>query len=134
MGDDPAGLIERLAGVTSAVNTFAPEESAEFRRTLDDLADRMEHAVQLLRHVVERINPTTPVKDLHLTPRELEVLSSLAEGLSNTEIASRCWISENTVKFHLKNLFRKFEVRNRGQAIMLAKVIHRRINPSPHRR
>ena len=54
-----------------------------------------------------------------LTRRELEVLSALAAGQTNKEIANELHLSPNTVKFHLKNLFQKLDVHNRSQAIAL---------------
>jgi two-component system nitrate/nitrite response regulator NarP len=54
-----------------------------------------------------------------LTARETELLGMLANGWSNTQIASRTGISENTVKYHLKNLYDKLEVRNRAMAVAL---------------
>jgi LuxR family transcriptional regulator, maltose regulon positive regulatory protein len=133
MPEDAAKLLEQVADTVAAGQPLTGDVGAEFRRALDDLADRMENAVRSLRQIVELIHPAAQVKDLHLTPREMEVLSSLAEGLSNAEIATRCWISENTVKFHLKNLFRKMEVRDRGQAIMMARLIRRQLVPSEAR-
>ena len=52
-----------------------------------------------------------------LTQREKEVLDLLSVGLANDEIASRLFISRNTVKFHIKNIFIKMDVRNRIQAL-----------------
>jgi two-component system nitrate/nitrite response regulator NarP len=54
-----------------------------------------------------------------LTKRELEILSSLAAGRTNKEIAAQKGVSTNTVKYHIKNLFEKLGVSNRGQAIAL---------------
>jgi DNA-binding NarL/FixJ family response regulator len=51
-----------------------------------------------------------------LTERELAVVEAVARGLSNREIASELWITEQTVKFHLGNIFRKLEVANRTEA------------------
>jgi DNA-binding NarL/FixJ family response regulator len=51
-----------------------------------------------------------------LTRRELEVLECAAQGLSNRQIADRFWLSEQTVKFHLANAFRKLGVSNRTEA------------------
>ena len=59
-----------------------------------------------------------PEPKLHslLTPREIEVLGALAEGLSNKLIAHRLGISQHTVKFHIESLFRKLGVRSRSKA------------------
>jgi DNA-binding NarL/FixJ family response regulator len=55
-----------------------------------------------------------------LTPRELEVLEALAQGLSNEEIAKELVISEKTVKTHLGNIFSKLHVEGRVQAMLYA--------------
>jgi NarL family two-component system response regulator YdfI len=54
----------------------------------------------------------------HLTPRELEVLDVLAEGLSNRAIAARLQISEHTVKFHISSIFAKLGAENRTDAVL----------------
>ena len=54
-----------------------------------------------------------------LTKRELEILASLAAGRTNKEIAAEKAVSTNTVKYHIRNLFEKLGVNNRGQAIAL---------------
>jgi DNA-binding CsgD family transcriptional regulator len=59
-----------------------------------------------------------------LTPRELEVLAALAEGLTNKAIARRLNISLHTVKFHIESLFRKLGARTRTEAV--AKASERR--------
>lgn len=55
-----------------------------------------------------------------LTRRELEMLKALGRGLSNQAIAKELWISEQTVKFHLRNIYRKLGVSTRIEAARLA--------------
>ena len=55
-----------------------------------------------------------------LTPRELEVLKLIASGATNVEVAARLWVTRQTVKFHLRNVYRKLDVANRTQASHLA--------------
>jgi DNA-binding NarL/FixJ family response regulator len=52
-----------------------------------------------------------------LTGRELAVLQALAQGQSNKEIARSLWLAEQTVKFHLTNIYRKLDVRGRTEAV-----------------
>jgi DNA-binding NarL/FixJ family response regulator len=59
-----------------------------------------------------------------LTPREVEVLAALAEGMTNKAIARRLDISLHTVKFHVESLFRKLGARTRTEAV--AKAVERR--------
>ena len=52
-----------------------------------------------------------------LTPRETEVLSLLAEGMANKEIAARLAFSTHTAKFHVESLLRKLDAANRAEAV-----------------
>lgn len=55
-------------------------------------------------------------KNLGLTQRESEILNLIQIGLSNREIGEKLFVSENTIKFHLKNIYIKLDVKNRIQA------------------
>ena len=55
-----------------------------------------------------------------LTPREREILESLASGLSNKEIGEMLFLSEKTVKHYMTNILQKLQVRNRVEAALLA--------------
>jgi DNA-binding NarL/FixJ family response regulator len=59
-----------------------------------------------------------PGFELGLTLRESEVALFLAQGLRNRDIASALWVSENTVKTHLKSIFQKTSVTSRAEAIV----------------
>jgi DNA-binding CsgD family transcriptional regulator len=61
-----------------------------------------------------------------LTPRELDVLAALAEGMTNKAIARRLNISLHTVKFHVESLFRKLGARTRTEAVAKASERRRR--------
>jgi len=68
-------------------------------------------------------NPGRPAKDPlleDLTPRENEMLGALAEGLSNAEIAHRYFLSEATVKTHVRRILTKLHLRDRVQAVVYA--------------
>jgi DNA-binding CsgD family transcriptional regulator len=60
---------------------------------------------------------------LGITPRELEILELIAQGLSNKEIAARVFVSENTVKTHSSRVFDKLGARRRTQAVQLGKEL-----------
>jgi DNA-binding NarL/FixJ family response regulator len=55
-----------------------------------------------------------------LTERELAILTALAQGLSNAAIAKQLWVAQQTVKFHLTNIYRKLGVTNRTEAARYA--------------
>ena len=57
-----------------------------------------------------------------LTRRELEILQLVAEGHSNSQLARMLWVTEQTVKFHLSNIYRKLDVANRTEASRWAQL------------
>jgi DNA-binding NarL/FixJ family response regulator len=57
---------------------------------------------------------------LKLTDRELEVLRLVAKGLNNREVAKELFISENTVKNHVRNILEKLQLHSRMEAVMYA--------------
>jgi DNA-binding NarL/FixJ family response regulator len=64
----------------------------------------------------------SPSEHSVLSGRELEVLRLVAAGSTNNEIARRLWVTEQTVKFHLSNIYRKLDVGNRTEASRYAHV------------
>ena len=61
-----------------------------------------------------------PGREIGLTERESELLSLLSTGMTNRELGSHLYVSENTIKTHLRSLYAKLGVRNRAQAASLA--------------
>ncbi len=102
---DPASLAETIRVVCSGGSVYPPAVLAKFCAQISQ--SKKEVAV---------IAEKQPGDDL--TPRELEILQCLADGLSNREIAVQLKISEKTVKNHLSNLFRKIDVCDRTQAVL----------------
>ena len=83
-------------------------------------------APSITRRLVERFaprpgGPGLPGRDLSvLTPRELEVLGLIAQGMSNAELASALTLSAATVKTHVARILAKLDLRDRVQAVVLA--------------
>jgi two-component system NarL family response regulator len=74
-----------------------------------------ETVAHLLRH-----REITAARKPTLTGREIEVLQAIAEGLTSKEIGERLFISENTVKNHVRNILDKLGLRSRSEAVMYA--------------
>lgn len=107
------GSIDRAldAGVSAYVVKGArPEDLAWAVRQVFD------HTVFLNRRR-PRLSPTEHLGTVgQLTRREEEILRLAAEGLSNAELANKLWVTEQTIKFHLSNVYRKLGVSNRTEA------------------
>jgi DNA-binding NarL/FixJ family response regulator len=76
-------------------------------------------------NVVHRYEPAAAAateNDCPLTDRELEILRLVAEGYTNGRIARELWVTEQTVKFHLSNTYRKLGVANRTEASRYAHI------------
>jgi DNA-binding NarL/FixJ family response regulator len=88
----------------------------------DDLASAIrqafQHSVYLAPSQVTApaLAAPVPADDFGLTRRELEILQLVAEGHSNAALARMLWVTEQTVKFHLSNIYRKLDVANRTEA------------------
>lgn len=94
--------------------------------------DALAHFLKLLRDALPdaAAGSTGTLPSAHAMPREdfsareREILRHVAAGHSNSVIGDQLQISENTVKWHLKNLFQKLEVRNRTAAVAAARRMH----------
>lgn len=94
----------------------------------DDIASAVrqafDHSIFLSSVSVNGSAPThaRDSEDVGLTRRELEILRLVSEGHSNTQLAQMLWVTEQTVKFHLSNIYRKLDVANRTEAARWAQV------------
>jgi DNA-binding NarL/FixJ family response regulator len=75
---------------------------------------------------------TVGVADDDLTTREREILRLVSHGMTNGQIARELWVTEQTVKFHLSNVYRKLGVSNRTQASRYAHMNGLMRRPGPH--
>jgi DNA-binding NarL/FixJ family response regulator len=134
--DDRSVLTALRAGARGYLTKDA--SGAEIRHALQQVIDNqavIDPAVQ--HHVVDAI-ATLPSAGARrsssplpagLTPREAEVLSLIAAGMSNREIAEHLVISEGTVKSHINHLLPKIDARDRAQAVTFA--YRRGLAPTP---
>jgi len=112
------------AGATGFLRKDAPPERLlAFVRAAGEGDALLDPAIT--RRLVERyVHPRShggaTGKLAELTPRELEVLSQVARGRSNAEIAGHLYLSEATVKTHVSRILAKLDLRDRVQAVVLA--------------
>ncbi|MCB0270663.1 MAG: response regulator transcription factor [Calditrichaeota bacterium] len=78
-------------------------------------------AASLFSRVAELVANKSPKESVKLTPREIEVISKIAEGLSNKEIAQNLSIETQTVKNHIHNILDKLQLHNRLEAVVYAR-------------
>jgi len=93
----------------------------------DDLAiavrQAFEHSIYLPKKTSHGTQPAPALLDSHeLTKREIEILHLVAEGHSNARLAKMLWVTEQTIKFHLSNVYRKLGVSNRTEASRWAQL------------
>jgi DNA-binding NarL/FixJ family response regulator len=101
----PAEIVNAIRSVVAGEAWLDP---AVARRLIDEFAARPEP------------HTPTPAEMAQLTPREREVLSLMARGLSNADVALELFISEATVKTHLARVMMKLGVREKAQAVAAA--------------
>jgi len=112
--DDPATVDEAL---TAGADAFISKTAAA-----DDLASALRQVFSQSLFIGPRRVPTqSPAVNgqgagSELTKREIEILALVAQGYSNTRVANLLWVTEQTVKFHLSNIYRKLGVANRTEA------------------
>jgi LuxR family maltose regulon positive regulatory protein len=115
---EPGGFIRIFVDEGSPMAHLLYE--ARERNILPDYAGRLLAAFSVAQPEQSTASKTPPKKSEWVEPlseRELEVLQLIAEGLTNQEIATRLFLTLNTVKVHTRNIYGKLGVNNRTQAV-----------------
>jgi DNA-binding NarL/FixJ family response regulator len=116
VSDDVSDLFEAIKKGAQGylLKNLNPSDWIEYLHSLarDDANMPKEVACRILK---ELSPPSQPIEDSVLTAREQEILTRVAQGLSNKSIAQELFISEYTVKNHLKNIMQKLHLNNRVQ-------------------
>lgn len=103
-------------------NAFAHGASGYIVKSIDaaDLGPAIRQAIEGTAYhpsaFIAEHSGNSAAKSVGLTERELTIVKAIARGLSNDAVAKELWITEQTVKFHLTNVYRKIGVRNRTEA------------------
>ena len=117
--DDPAQIDAAFAAGATAyiVKTASPDDiEVALRQTFGP-------SLFLARDQEAGRAPVTPNgPSVALTERQAQILELVADGRSNNEVARALWVTEQTVKFHLSNIYRKLGVANRTEASRWAQV------------
>lgn len=104
---------ELLGALRSLQNGGAPIDPLVARKMLGLFSPAQDSAAQNTAKYVQ--------EESNLTPRELELLKFIAQGLTNLEIATEMALSVNTVEWYSKKIYRKLHVRNRMAAVVMAR-------------
>jgi DNA-binding NarL/FixJ family response regulator len=120
----PNDFHESAASVRHRLGERAWFEAYEASRKLNS-----EQAMRLADDAVSALQEELQRRSSDLTPREIEVLHLVADGLSNAEIAERLVLSERTVHAHLRSIFDKLGVNTRTAAVHATSWLFARVSP-----
>jgi DNA-binding NarL/FixJ family response regulator len=117
-----ADRLQLRARLPPGVEVVAEHDTPEDARRANDAADAVMSAPTAPESENRGPKPEAGSRNLveHLTPREAQVLSLMAEGLSNRGIADRLHISDQTVKFHVASIMGKLGTANRVETVRVA--------------
>jgi DNA-binding NarL/FixJ family response regulator len=127
-----AGLLETLELLVTqawAYERALPTDNYPARAAVATLGELAHQALNDAHELVSLLE-TAKTPDHNLSPRESEVLTLAAGGLTNKEIAYRLGISDRTVQFHMNSIFNKTGTSSRTEAVALA-VQNGWLSPSP---
>ena len=122
MGGRLEGLLETLGLLVAQARAYEralPPDNYPARAAVATLGELARQALNEARDLAGSLEPA-PAAPHPFSPRELQVLSLAAEGLTNKEIAYRLGLSERTVQFHMNSIFNKTGTGSRTEAVALA--------------
>ena len=115
--------IEAAFAAGASVYCIRTAEEGDFASAIRQVFARSIYIAANRHQTPTRSTTAEPDPAAHqLTRRELEILRLVAEGHSNSQLAQLLWVTEQTVKFHLSNIYRKLNVANRTEASRWAQL------------
>jgi DNA-binding NarL/FixJ family response regulator len=118
---DPEWLQEMFEAGATGVISKATHPTTLATLVRETLNGHIWHAHKHSRGDAGAVQSRVP-ESLPLTTREVEILQLVAAGSTNGDVARHLWVTEQTVKFHLRNIYRKLDVANRTQASHFAYI------------
>ena len=126
MPTDKGNIKEQLAGLLDTLDLLSaqarayertlPRDNYIARAAVDSMGKLARQALNEARDLADSLEPS--LQSSHpLSPRELQVLTLVSEGLTNKEIAYRLGLSQRTIQFHLNSVFNKTSTSSRTQAV-----------------
>lgn len=116
------GLIDTLELLVTQARAYQralPPDNYPARAAVAALGELAQQALNEARNLAGSLQARTQIAH-PLSSRETEVLSLVATGLTNKEIAYRLGLSERTIQFHLNTIFNKTDTRSRTEAVVTA--------------
>jgi len=122
---DPHIMVIMLTGEGTMQDAIAALREGRAFDFLEKPLKDLQHLNQVIERAIARRNPPLPstlktplpANIEALSPRETEIMTLVAQGLENREIASRLYLSEKTIQNHLTRIYEKLKVGNRTQAV-----------------
>jgi DNA-binding NarL/FixJ family response regulator len=125
--EDEGGIVDKFIG-DGIMAEFLPVDASDNHALRAVRAGMSTVHPGITRKLLERISlmsrartpGAAPIHSDGLTAREVEILVGVSKGLSSRELAAKLFVSESTVKSHLRTIYRKIGVRDRSQAVAYA--------------
>ena len=118
-----AAVLDTLGLITEQVRAYElilPADNQQARAAVMALGELARQALAEAEDLSAALGDTAASSEHPFTPRELDVLTLAAQGLTNKQIAYRLGVSDRTIQFHMNSIFNKTETSSRTEAATLA--------------